>query len=122
MIAELEHRAFPEIVIEQLIAAAVAPIDGEDQLGFSVIVIVTGVDEPHPGVEKATLPLGIDDEPLIDKRQIQRAVAKIGLQLQLCQRGVQSLELNAYAFNEAAARLYEAAGFVTVFRRLGRDI
>ncbi len=38
------------------------------------------------------------------------------------QEGVQRLELNVYEFNEAALRLYQSAGFVTVFRRLSREI
>jgi len=36
------------------------------------------------------------------------------------QRGITVLQLNVYEFNDAAARLYEAEGFETVYRGMAR--
>ena len=48
VIAVLKHDVFLEFVIKQLIASAVVTIDGEYQLGFSVAVVVPGIDKPNP--------------------------------------------------------------------------
>ena len=58
-------------------------------------------------------------DPRYRRRGIGRALVRAA-EVWAAQRGITVLQLNVYEFNDAAARLYEAEGFETVYRGMAR--
>src|SRR5579871_2114379 len=78
-----ERHMFFEIIIEQQISAAVVSVDRKHKLRFAIVVIVTCVNQPHPGVKIFHCPCRIDHEPgVIDIESSLRILAVDGLQVQ----------------------------------------
>jgi diamine N-acetyltransferase len=65
------------------------------------------------------------DNMAVDPSKRRRGIGRVLMDaatVWATQHGASRLELNVYEFNEAASRLYGSTGFVTVSRRLSREI
>ena len=64
MVVELKDGVAFKVVVEEFVAALVVAIDGKYQFGFAVVIVISGIDQPHPLAEKHCFAARSHGEPL----------------------------------------------------------
>ncbi|NWH09520.1 MAG: GNAT family N-acetyltransferase [Alphaproteobacteria bacterium] len=100
-------------------SAILVAYEDEALAGFIVLRVSRSVQTPDFKSQHYVVIYNIAVDPSWQRRGYGRALIN-AVVAWAGKKGVQHLELNVYAFNEAAARLYQSAGFAPVYQRLQR--
>jgi ribosomal protein S18 acetylase RimI-like enzyme len=115
--AVLKDRAFLESLIGGPNNAILVAVTDVDVIGFVIVL------DKHAAAGPVTIARRYAE---IDNMAVKPDARRNGVGRALIlaaadwarQRGITSLELNVYDFNEGAAALYKTAGFTNVYRRM----
>jgi hypothetical protein len=77
VIAKLQDDMFFEIIVKELIAAPIVPVNRKYQLLLATMVVVACIHQPHFLVQEGGLSTRIDDIPVIGELIVSRTVAAI---------------------------------------------